>query len=297
MSQQTVKDKPCLSPFLSTSSDERDQELMEIESQTRVAIRDAVNLQSRKPFCWGGLKGYEQFEAIGQALQSVSTDEPETDYLQYLKIRVERVVKSNRVLAQDLREAHTQLRRIARCLRYPPSSFPTAGTPENPLSSKQIKREMEELLQEFQPDLKRCPAQAALHGAWHRLWEDCGSEWLHCYDIPGLPPDNLALESLFGQLRNHQRRVSGRKSTRELRDFGQCQVLFLAESEQDLLEQIRQVPLEEYKDRRRRLDKAEDPRRFLYRLHRDPLGTMRRLIDRHAARRAELASGTSRPPP
>ena len=166
---------------------------MEIEAQIRVAVRDAVNLKSRKPFYWGGLKGYEQFEAIGQVLQNVPTDESETDYLRYLSTRVERVVKSNRVLAQDLREAHTWSRRIARCLRYPPSSFPTAGTPEDPLSSEQIKREMEELLQEFQPDLKRCPAQAALHGAWHRLWEGCGSEWLHCYDIPGLPPDNLAL--------------------------------------------------------------------------------------------------------
>jgi len=271
---------------------------METESQTRVAIRDGVNLKSRKPFCWGGLKGYEQFEAIDQALQNVSTGEPETDYLQYLRTRVERVVKSNRVLAQDLREAHTQLRRIAECLRYPPSSFPTAGTSEDLFSSEQIKREMEELLQKFQPDLKRRPAQAALHAAWHRLWEDCGSEWLHCYDISGLPPDNLALEALFGRLRNHQRRVSGRKSTRELRDFGQCQVFFLAESEQDLLEQICQVPLEEYKERRRRLDEAEEPRRFLYRLHRDPLGTMRHLVDRrHAARRAELASNTSRSPP
>jgi len=270
---------------------------MKIESQVRVAIRDAVNLKSRKPFYWGGLKGYEQFEAIDQVLQSVLTDEPETDYLQYLRTRVERVVKSNRVLAQDLREAHTWLRCVAKCLRYPPSSFPTAGTPADPLSSEQIKREMEELMQEFQPDFKRYPAQAALHGAWHRLWQDCGSEWLLCYDIPGLPPDNLALESLFGRLRHHQRRVSGRKSTRELRDLGQCQVLFLAKSELDLLEQIRQVPLDEYKERRRRLDEAEAPRQFLYRLHRDPLGTMRRLVHRHAARRAELSSDTSRSPP
>jgi len=137
---------------------------MKIESQVRVAIRDAVNLKSRKPFYWGGLKGYEQFEAIDQVLQSVLTDEPETDYLQYLRTRVERVVKSNRVLAQDLREAHTWLRCVAKCLRYPPSSFPTAGTPADPLSSEQIKREMEELMQEFQPDFKRYPAQAG------RLW-------------------------------------------------------------------------------------------------------------------------------
>ena len=269
---------------------------MDLEAQIRVAVRDAVNRKSRKPFYWGGLKGYEQLEAIAQVLRSVPSDEPETGYLRYLGMRVERVAGKNRVMAQDLREAHTWLRRIAECLRYPPSSFPTAGISEAPLTSEQVKREMEALLQMLQPDLKRRPAQAALHGAWHRLWEDSGPEWLHCYDIPGLSPDNLALESLFGRLRCHQRRISGRKSTRELRDFGQYQVLFLAEDEDELLEQIRQVPLAVYQDYRRRLAKAEAPRQLLHRLHRDPLNTMRDLVDRHAARRATLVSSSLSPP-
>ena len=158
------------------------------------------------------------------------------------------------------------------------------------MSSQQVKQEMTALLDEFQPDLKRRPAQAALFHTWHRVWEDSGSEWLHCYDIPGLPQDNLALEALFGWLRNHQRRISGRQSTRELRDFGQFQVLFLAESESELLQQLREVPLDEYKARRCRLAQAEAPRQFLRRLHRNPWRTMRDLVDRHAARRAELVS-------
>jgi len=266
---------------------------MEIEAQVRVAIRDALNRKSRKPFYWGGLKGYEQFEAIAKALGEVPCDEAETDYLQRLKKRVERVVETYRVNVEDLREAHTWLRRIADCLRYPPSD----ATSEPTLTGEQVKREMEELLQSFQPDLKRKPAQAALHGAWHRTWEQYGPDLLHCYDIPGLPPDNLMLESLFGQLRCHQRRVSGRKSTRELRDFGQYQVLFLAESEQELLEQISQVSLEEYRENRRQLEKAEAPRRLHHRLHRDPLATMRSLVKQHAARRAALSSTDDRPPP
>ena len=156
---------------------------------------------------------------------------------------------------------------------------------------------MEDLLRAFQPDCKRRPAQAALYRAWHRLWKDSGPDWLHCYDIPGLPPDNLKLESLFGRLRCHQRRISGRKSTRELRDFGHCQVLFLAESEHDLVQQLRQVPLAEYYAQRRRLAEAEAPRQLLRRLHRDPLRTMRNLVDQHAARRAVLASTTGLSPP
>jgi hypothetical protein len=262
--------------------------LSNIETQVRVAIRDAVNRKSRKPFYWGGLKGYEQLEAIAKALAEVPSNELETGYLRRLKMQVERVVEAYRVNVEDLREAHSWLRKIAGCLRYPPSDAP----PEPALTSEQVKQEMEELQQSFQPDLKRRPAQAALHGAWHRTWQEYGADLLHCYDIPGLPADNLMLEALFGRLRRHQRRISGRKSTRELRDFGQYQVLFLAESEAELLEQIRQVSLEEYRANRRRLEEAEAPRRLLHRLHRDPLRTMRDLVKQHAARRSVLASAT-----
>ena len=270
---------------------------MKLEAQILVAIRDAVNRDSRKPFYWGGLKGYEQLQAIAQVLQSVPSEEAETGYLQRLAMQVNRAVEKNHVLAQDLREAHTWLRRIAECLRYPAASSTASDSSEAPLTSEQVKREMEELLQEFQPDLKRRPAQAALYRAWHRVWKDCGPDLLHCYDISGLPPDNLKVESLFEGLRRRQRRISGRKSTRELRDFGQYQVLFLAESEEELLQQLRRVPLAEYQARRLRLAEAEVPRQLLHRLHRDPLGTMRRLVDQHAARRAALASSTDLPPP
>ena len=263
----------------------------------RIAIRDAVNRPSRKPFYWGGLKGYEQLQAIAQALRSVAPEEPGTGYLQRLAMQVERVLEKNCTLAQDVREAHTWLRRVAECLRYPPSSYPTSDTSATPLTSEQVKREMEELLPQFRPDLKRCPAQAALYRAWRRVWKDCGSDLLHCYDIPGLPPDNLQLESLFERLRCHQRRVSGRKSTRELRDFGQHQVLFLADSEGDLLHQLGQVPLAEYQARRLRLAEAEAPRRFFRRLHRDPLSTMLGLVTQHTTRRAALASSTGLSPP
>lgn len=257
-----------------------------------MAIRDAVNRPSRKPFHWGGLQGYEQMAAIGQVLAGVP-ETPETAYLRQLKGQVDRVVEQNWVTADDLREAHTWLRRIAACLRYPPDSATAAPT----VTSAQVQQEMEALRQTFAPDLKRKPAQRALHSAWQRTWLAYGPDLLHCYDIPGLPPDNLRLESLFGRLRQHQRRISGRQTTRELRDFGQYQVLFRAESEEQLLAHIRQVPLEVYQEHRRRLEEAQAPHRFLRRLHRDPLRAVRDLIDQHAARRAELEATSDLPPP
>ena len=47
---------------------------LQLETQLRAAIREAVNRGSRKPFLWGGLKGYEQLESIAQALSLVPED-------------------------------------------------------------------------------------------------------------------------------------------------------------------------------------------------------------------------------
>ena len=49
-----------------------------METQIRIAIRDAVNRSTRKPFVWGGLAGYQQLEAIDQALTQLTTMGPES---------------------------------------------------------------------------------------------------------------------------------------------------------------------------------------------------------------------------
>jgi len=270
---------------------------MKVEAQIRVAIRDAVNRASRKPFYWGGLVGYQQLEAIAQALHTVPRDRVETAYLHQLTSQVDRALEGNRVLAQDVGAAYAQLQHIADCLRYPSRSHSSSDEQRPPLTSQQVKEEMENSLKEFKPDFKSQPAQAALYNAWHHVWETCGPDLLHCYDIPGLPQDNLDMEAFFGQLRRNQRRISGRKSTTELRDFGQYRAFFSAQSEDELLEQIRQVSLEDYQAHRRRLEEAEEPRQLLYRLHRDPLKTAFTLVNQHAARRTELASNTTALPP
>lgn len=270
--------------------------MIEIETQLRWAIRDAVNRPSRKPFHWGGLAGYQQLEGIAQALQAVPAED-NAAYLLRLARQVNRVVDTNRLLAQDVAAAHAELTQIAACLRYPPSAFPASRLAEPPVTSDLVRREMDVLLEQFQPDLKRQPAQAALASAWRRLWQTCGADLLPCYDLPGLPPDNLKMETLFGDLRNQQRRISGRKSTQPLRDFGLSQVLFEAQSEAELLQQLQHVPQADYQIQRQRLAKAEEPRQNLYRLHRDPAKAAHRLIEQHAARRTELAQTLATPPP
>ncbi len=266
----------------------RNAELMAVESQIRVAVRDCLNRTSRKPFRWGGLSGYQQLETIGQILRSLPCRELDTDYLSLLSVWIDQALSNNLSIALDLAEAHKWLRQIAECLCYPNNFNSTSDnvtditqTAKILLTSFQVRRDMEELLQQFVPDPKQNPAQFALKKKLQRLWDKYGANLLHCYDIPGLPPDNLKMEAMFSHLRRHQRRISGRKSTAELRDFGQYQVLFLAESEQMLLTQIREVPVAEYNTQRRRLAMNEAPRQQKHRLHRHPVTTIQALVAQH----------------
>lgn len=261
-----------------------------IEKQIRACIRDAVNRSNRKPFSWGGLAGYRQLEAIAEALHELPMAQQGMEYCQQLLSHVNQTLESNRALAEDLSSAQDQLIQIAQCLGYPsPHDNPIDMLlgkerryyTDPDLSSEKIQREMEVLLKKSQATSEQDPAQTALSRGFQRRWNSYGSSLLHCYDIPGLPPDNLQLESVFGKLRNNARRITGRKSTRELRDFGQCKILFDAKSPEDLLQQIQQVPFSIYKTQRESLEKAEAPHRLSRQLHRDTLKTIRMLLSKH----------------
>ena len=222
--------------------------------------------------------------AIAPALHTLVAHYPHHIYFQQLSKQVDRTLAKNRTLADNLNEAHHWLRKVANCLRYPPEAYPDA-----PVTSQQVAQEMQHLLEQFQPDRKHQRPQSALLGRLKYLWRMYGEQLLPCYDIPGLPPDTLQLEGLFGRLRRHQRRISGRRSTRELNKFGHFQILFMADSQAELLAQMRKVPLEAYQAQRIRLDQSETRSRFLYRLHRDPSTTIQSLADRYIAREKKMS--------
>ena len=253
------------------------QEQLQIEAQFRLAIRDAVNRATRKPFYWGGLKGYQQLKSIAQALQTLPVTE--NAFFSRLMRQVDRTLENNRPLAESIAKTNTWFLRIAACLHYPPNS--DAQTP--PPTRDQVKQDMQTLLQSFSSAADGQVIPLALYGGFRKRWELFGDDLLHCFEIPGLPPDNLKVESLFGRMRSHQRRISGRKSTQPLRDFGHYQILFLAESEAQLLEQLRGVPVEDYQEQRKQQARAETPRQFLARLHRNPGKVMQQIAAKYTA--------------
>ena len=224
-------------------------------------------------------------EVIAKGLHQILANVPESSYLQRLSKQVDRAVAMGRLQANDLKESHEWLQKIAACLRYPASKYP-----EQHVTGAQVAQEMELLQQQFQPKQRYRRPQMALCSNLQRLWNAYGEHLLPCYDIPGLPADNLRIESLFNRLRRHQRRISGRKSTRELREFGHFQVLFTAESQAELLEQIRQVPLPAYYEKRKQLEATEGTRKFFHRLHRDSEKAMQALVENYVGRCQEIAT-------
>jgi hypothetical protein len=263
------------------------------------AVRDCLHRTSRKPLTWGGLAGYEQLTAIGQALSDLPAV-GETAYLGRLTGQVKRAVEAGENLARDLSAARQQLCKLATTLGYTHQAGSLAGQAEK-LGVKnvgqQVRAEVEELMGQFKPDLRRQPAQARLYNSWQRLYKSWGGELFHCYDIVDLPGHNMGLEGVFGRLRRHARRLSGRKSTRELGQLGQYQILFEAENEAKLLEELRSVSLEEYQRQRQALATAEAGRQAYYRLHRYPDHHIRQLLVRHEVRRQVLAGGQAELPP
>lgn len=169
---------------------------MQLEIQLRAAIREAVNRGSRKPFLWGGLKGFEQLESIAQALADLPTPLLTNDeYLDLLRSRIEQVLTKNRAAAADLKQAYQLLLAVARGLQYPPARSDHEADPKP--NRQTVAEAITRLIQETQPTGQVRHAQLRLLGELKRRWELFGDELLHCYEIPGLPQDNLKLESLF----------------------------------------------------------------------------------------------------
>jgi len=215
--------------------------------------------------------------AIEQALQQLAGSGRETSALHELHQCVAQVVLRNAAEAADLQAAHTQLVQIAHCLHYPPKPA-LERSPDTPVSSQTVRQAIDTWLRDFHPTGTVQSAQRGLHSALKKRWEQLAGDLLHCYDLHGLPPDNLQLEGLFGRLRRHQRRISGRKTTQELQRFGQAQVLFRAHTQSELLHQLQQVPYSHYRLHRNHLDQLAFHATFFRRLHRDPLATIQHLL-------------------
>lgn len=234
----------------------------------RSAIRDALTRYSRKPFKCGGLRGYDQLKSIQRHL----TAQKGVDvYLDELQRRVQAALEATESQAKDVHQARILLTEVEHYLAQVPRPElePDPGDP-NPATpgSEAVRKELEEKFNAWKQETLGSTAQRLLN-----KWNTMSPTWLpgilHCYDISGLPRHNLKLEGIFGSLRRHQRRVSGRKETTPLRIFGPGEIMVQVLEEEEFLPWLQAVPAEEYWTQRRKQEEREEPQRWLRRLRRD----------------------------
>jgi len=144
---------------------------------------------------------------------------------------------------------------------------------EEALTGSEVRQRMEELLAEIRRDQATV---GTLQPAVAHFLKVSASYWpglFHCYDIPGLPRTNNALEQLFGSARYHQRRANGRiRATAATVVRGSVRVLASTAARLHLFGEydLWHPNLERWADLRRSLELRQEARRQQGRFRKDP---------------------------
>ena len=239
----------------------------------RQAVRDALTRPIRKPFQLGGLQGHDQLVGINQSLLSRRERWGTDAYLDDLQQRVQAAIQATETRAESVRQAKDCLVEVECCLNRVPlpqlNARPEQLVP-SPSRSQEVKQTLDQIFSDLAQKPDRSPTVRRLLEKRQRMEKDWLPGILHCYDVPGLPRHNLKLEGLFGTLRRHERRVSGRKETSPLRTFGPGELMLLSLEENEILPWLQSVPAETYWAERRKQEEREERRRWLRRLRQNP---------------------------
>jgi hypothetical protein len=118
-----------------------------------------------------------------------------------------------------------------------------------------------------------------------------GAGLFQCYDVPGLPPTNNALEHFFGSARHHERRATGRKmASPALVVRGAVRVIAAVATRSRAFAdaELRPGDLARWRDLRRQLTTRQEARCAQRRFRKDP--------DAYLAALEEALSQPSLPP-
>ncbi|MCZ7566987.1 MAG: hypothetical protein M5U01_00100 [Ardenticatenaceae bacterium] len=171
-------------------------------------------------------------------------------------------------LAATLRTNQQRLQQVAHRLAHPFDLLP-ADTP-----TAQIGPRLRTHLHGVVLDWSATPGQTPVERPFALKGLDVLTEWgpdrFHCDRIPDLPPSNTALETLFGELRRHQRRLTGRQQTAPLQRQAHLLIWRLATSFEHLCDRLRSVSDEARQTAARFVAAAEARSRWLLSVRRRP---------------------------
>ena len=174
--------------------------------------------------------------------------------------------------AAELRQAHGFLCEIAR--RLEPSA---ASEPGPPPSGGQVRARVEAYLNAVAAALADGSVPAWLQQPVEHLvivLRRLGHGLYHCYDVPGLPRTDNALEQFYRRVKAEQRRITGRKRSDafvvRVGGFAVYATAASGDSEAALLDQLAAVPAAEWQRERATLRATQERQTKMrrFRLHR-----------------------------
>ncbi len=251
----------------------------------RRAIQDTRHQGSRKPFLCGGLRGYQQLEAITNHLTKRQAEQGLDPYLTKLHQQVQHTVQQVRPLAQDVSQTKDWLIKIERLLADPPAPS-EADRPASVIQAKRVNK----LLKKCGKQSHAGPTLLAFQHRCQQTHQRWQAHLYHYCDLEGLPRSNLGVEALFGAGRRQQRRVSGQTDTSPLAVTGQGYLRATSADQGVLLELFQQVPVWIYRLALQCVEAIEASVRWPRQLHRNTPKALQKLDLATTTLRQKVAS-------
>lgn len=141
------------------------------------------------------------------------------------------------------------------------------------LQSLQVRHELRTLLYEMRQAQAELGTLASAVGHFRAVSLSHWSGLFRCYETPGVPRTNNALEQFFGSARYHERRASGRKVASPglvVRGAVRVVTAVACQERQFVAADLQPQNLQEWRNLRASLDRRQEGRRRQLRFRRDP---------------------------
>jgi Transposase, Mutator family len=222
----------------------REAKADEVITQLFRHTRYLLTLKGRPPFRLAGLETYERLHNVAQ----LSLDLLATRY----DPRLAQLYQGLQAALTPLAETYDTLHHGAAWLRD--IAYILDPCPTQPMSAAQVAGQLRSYLDTVRQWPNVTPALCAFGRHLDKVSQSYWPGLFHCYDVPGLPRTNNALESHFRETGRRLLRITGQKglTQRTLQRQGAWELLPRPSTEAQVLEAVCQIPPEDLAQERQR---------------------------------------------
>jgi hypothetical protein len=251
-------------------------------------LRGVLSRSGRKPFRLAGLHLYADLLALLSSLEVALTHLPDEPRLSCFAEAIRQALLAFEEQYVWLAEGYTWVLDISAILDapLPQPSDAADGAPAstNAMPQTAVQAQLDAYLQRLQARTDLSAPLTAFRTHLVALTHRYAPGLFHSYHIPGLPRTNNDLESLFGALRRRTLCTVGPYRARQmLHDYGAWLLFEKVYDEQQQLERLHRVPLDDFRQERRRMHQHQASRTEDRRFRRQPQAYLANLEAQAAA--------------